>query len=68
LLVVSLSPPQLLLAIVGLTSRVCLAVLGGVAANIGGAPLIKGALRVMFWGVLAMALTTGVGMIFGTAV
>lgn len=68
MLVARLSPPHLLLAIVGLTSLVCLGVLGGVAANIGGAPLIKGALRVMFWGVLAMAVTTGVGIIFGTAV
>ena len=66
LLVVSMSPQHLLLAIVGLTSLVCLAVLGGVAAKIGGAPLIKGALRVMFWGVLAMAVTTGVGLLFGT--
>ena len=68
LLVVSLSSQSLLLAFVGLTSLVCLAVLGGVAAKIGGAPLIKGALRVMFWGVLAMAVTTGVGLLFGTRV
>jgi VIT1/CCC1 family predicted Fe2+/Mn2+ transporter len=34
----------------------------------GGAPLLKGALRVMFWGVLAMAVTTGVGLLFGTTV
>ncbi len=68
LLVVSTSPQPLLLATVGLTSLVCLAVLGGVAAHIGGAPLLKGALRVMFWGVLAMSVTTGVGLLFGTTV
>jgi vacuolar iron transporter family protein len=47
---------------------VCLALLGGVAARIGGAGVIQGALRVMFWGVLAMGVTTCVGILFGTKV
>jgi vacuolar iron transporter family protein len=68
LLVVGLSPETWLLSMVAVTSLVCLAVLGGVAARIGGAAVIKGALRVMFWGVLAMGITTGVGIIFGTKV
>lgn len=68
LLVVGLSPQKWLLSMVAVTSLVCLAVLGGVAAKIGGAAVIKGALRVMFWGVLAMGITTGVGILFGTKV
>jgi VIT1/CCC1 family predicted Fe2+/Mn2+ transporter len=64
LLVAGLSPEKWLLAMVAATSLVCLAVLGRVAARI--ARVIQGALRVMFWGVLAMGITAGVGMVFGT--
>ena len=56
--------PQLITA-VALSSLVFLAVLGALAARTGGAPLWIGALRVMFWGTLAMALTAGVGRLFG---
>jgi hypothetical protein len=45
-----------------------LAVLGGLAALAGGASTWVGALRVTFWGALAMALTAGVGAMFGTVV
>jgi len=47
-------------------SLIVLIVLGAVGAQIGGAPLWKGALRVTFWGALAMAVTAGVGALFGT--
>jgi len=50
---------------VALTSIVFLAVLGAVSAKAGGASLLKGAWRVTFWGVLAMAITAGVGAWFG---
>lgn len=43
-----------------------LAILGGIAARVGAAPIVRGALRVMFWGVLAMAISAGVGRLFGT--
>ena len=56
--------PQLITA-VALSSLVFLAILGALAARTGGAPLWIGALRVMFWGTLAMALTAGVGRLFG---
>jgi VIT1/CCC1 family predicted Fe2+/Mn2+ transporter len=46
----------------------CLAALGALAARVGGADMWKGALRVGFWGALAMAITAGVGGLFGTAV
>ena len=50
------------------TALVTLIILGGTAAYAGGAPLVKGAMRVAFWGALAMALTAGVGRFFGTVV
>ena len=57
----------LISAVVG-SSIVLLALLGGLAAHAGGAPVTKAALRVTFWGALAMALTAGVGALFGTVV
>jgi VIT1/CCC1 family predicted Fe2+/Mn2+ transporter len=50
------------------TSIVVLALLGGYGAYIGGAPIMKATVRVTFWGVLAMALTAGVGALFGAVV
>jgi VIT1/CCC1 family predicted Fe2+/Mn2+ transporter len=44
---------------------VFLAMLGAIAAKAGGASLVIGAIRVVFWGGLAMALTAGVGKMFG---
>jgi vacuolar iron transporter family protein len=49
------------------TSLLFLALLGGLAARAGGASVASGALRVTFWGALAMAVTAGVGALFGTA-
>jgi vacuolar iron transporter family protein len=59
------APAGLLAAIVTGSSLVVLAILGGVAARAGGAPLAVGALRVTVWGALAMAITYGVGTLFG---
>ena len=50
---------------VAVTSLMFLAALGSLAAHAGGASLLKGASRVTFWGVLAMAATAGVGNLFG---
>ncbi len=47
------------------TALVALLVLGGIAAYAGGAPLLKGAIRVAFWGALAMALSSATGKLFG---
>ena len=52
---------------VTIASLFFLAFLGGLAAYAGGASIIKGAWRVTFWGALAMALTAGVGQMFGVA-
>lgn len=68
LLTVCVVPSAYLTVVVGGTSLVFLATLGGLAAFAGGASALKGGLRVAFWGVLAMALTAGVGALFGTVV
>jgi vacuolar iron transporter family protein len=67
LVVTALAPEPALLPLVSGTSLVFLALLGGVAARVGGARVTVGALRVTFWGALAMGLTAGVGALFGTA-
>jgi VIT1/CCC1 family predicted Fe2+/Mn2+ transporter len=66
LLVTLLAPDAALIYLVSGTSLVFLALLGIVAARTGGAPVAAGAMRVTFWGALAMALTAGVGALFGT--
>ncbi len=66
LIVTALAPTRYVIPLVCATSLVFLAVLGGVAARAGGAPIARGALRVTFWGALAMAVTAGIGALFGT--
>ena len=68
LLTVLVTPTAALIPIVIATSIVFLALLGGFGAHAGGAPVIVAALRVTFWGALAMALTAGVGALFGAVV
>jgi len=53
--------------LVAVLSLAFLAVLGGIAAKVGGARVSTGAIRVTFWGALAMALTAAVGSLFGVA-
>ena len=66
LLVTAMAPTAGLIPLVSGTSLVFLALLGGLAASAGGAGVMIGATRVTFWGALAMALTAGVGWLFGT--
>jgi len=54
--------------ITSVTAVVALLLLGGTAAYAGGAPVAKGALRVAFWGAVAMAVTAGAGRLFGAVV
>jgi VIT1/CCC1 family predicted Fe2+/Mn2+ transporter len=63
-----MTPAAGLIPIVSGTSLVFLALLGGVAARAGGAGVAMGAIRVTFWGALAMALTAGIGALVGTVV
>jgi hypothetical protein len=65
LLVTAMTPVAGLILLVSGTSLVFLALLGGLAARAGGAGVAMGAIRVTFWGALAMALTAGVGALFG---
>jgi len=68
LMVTAMAPTARLILLVSGTSLVFLALLGGLAARAGGAAVTTGALRVTFWGALAMALTAAVGWLFGTVV
>ncbi|MGH8104772.1 MAG: VIT1/CCC1 transporter family protein [Arenimonas sp.] len=67
LLVVLLVPSSALMWTVASSSLLFLAILGSLAARAGGASVMTAATRVTFWGALAMALTTGVGALFGVA-
>jgi VIT1/CCC1 family predicted Fe2+/Mn2+ transporter len=67
LVVALIAPDAALIPLIAGTSLLFLAFLGGLAAHAGGASVRLGALRVTFWGALAMALTAGVGALFGTA-
>jgi VIT1/CCC1 family predicted Fe2+/Mn2+ transporter len=66
LLVAAIAPATSLITLVAGTSLAFLALLGGMAAQTGGASVTVGAMRVTFWGALAMAVTAGVGELFGT--
>lgn len=68
LVVATMAPAAHLILLVSGTSLVFLALLGGLAARAGGAAVTTGAMRVTFWGALAMALTAAVGWLFGTVV
>jgi len=68
LLTAALAPEGRTMILVSMASLGFLALLGAAAARAGGAPAVKGALRVTFWGALAMALTAGIGTLFGRVV
>jgi len=68
LLVTAMAPVARLIPFVSGTSLVFLALLGGLAARAGGAGVTIGAIRVTFWGALAMAVTAGIGWLLGTVV
>ena len=66
--VAAIAPTEWLTRLVTGSALILLTVLGGVAARVGGASLGRGALRVAFWGALAMAASAAVGRLFGTQV
>jgi len=68
LAVTAVAPEQILIPWVSGASLASLALLGTIAARVGGASMLIGAWRVTFWGALAMAITAGVGSVFGGAV
>ena len=68
LLMVVVSPAGALVPIVSAASLGFLAFLGAIGARAGGANVLRATARVTFWGALAMALTAGIGKLFGTVV
>jgi len=65
LVTVILSPKDIVLSSVSIASLVFLATLGAIGAHAGGAPVLRATLRVTFWGALAIAITAGIGKLFG---
>jgi vacuolar iron transporter family protein len=68
LLMVLVAPANMLVIIVSTASLGFLALLGAIGARAGGANILRAMARVTFWGALAMALTAGIGKLFGTVV
>ena len=68
LLMVVVSPTNLLVTSVSVASLLFLALLGAIGARAGGADVVRATLRVTFWGAIAMALTAGIGKLVGTVV
>ncbi|WP_417229545.1 VIT1/CCC1 transporter family protein [Brevundimonas sp.] len=65
LVVVSLTPSSLTIPLVSATSLIFLAILGAAGARAGGAGLLRPIARVVFWGAAALAVTAGIGTVFG---
>jgi VIT1/CCC1 family predicted Fe2+/Mn2+ transporter len=68
LIVVLLAPPTQIAVAVTVASLAFLALLGAVGARAGGAPIGRAVMRVTFWGAVAMAITAGIGRLFGAVV
>jgi len=68
LFITALAPGASLIIFVSGTSLLFLALLGALAARAGGASVIPSIIRVTLWGALAMGITAGVGVLFGTVV
>jgi vacuolar iron transporter family protein len=68
LLMLVVSPASFIVPVVSIASLLFLALLGAIGAPAGGARVMRAAVRVTFWGALAMALTAGIGSLVGTAV
>lgn len=66
--VIALLPPENTIVTVSITALITLSVLGVISAKIGKASMKMGAIRVTFWGTLAMAASAGIGHLFGTVV
>lgn len=68
LLIIFLAPREHLILIISVMAVLFLALLGAVAARVGGASVMSGALRVVVWGTLAMIVSAGIGSLLGIAV
>jgi vacuolar iron transporter family protein len=68
LLIIFIAPSSSLILTISVTAVLLLALLGGVAAKVGGARILLGAWRVVAWGSLAMMVSAGIGSLLGIAV
>jgi VIT1/CCC1 family predicted Fe2+/Mn2+ transporter len=68
LLAITLTPGAVRIGLTVAVTLLALAVLGGIGARLGGAPMVRAALRVAAWGAVAMALTSAIGALVGAAV
>ncbi|CAI1574056.1 VIT family [Serratia quinivorans] len=68
LLVAAIVPAQWAIPAIALSALISLAILGGIAARAGGAPILPGIIRITFWSALAMGVSSGVGALFGSMV
>jgi vacuolar iron transporter family protein len=68
LIVSAIAPETHLILTVTATSIIFLMLLGALAARAGGARVLPSVIRVTFWGALAMGITAGAGMLFGTVI
>lgn len=66
LLVAAIVPAQWAIPAIALSALISLAILGGIAAKAGGAPIGRGIIRITFWSALAMGVSSGVGALFGS--
>ncbi len=66
LLMAAIVPAQSAIAVIALSALISLAILGGIAARAGGAPIGPGIIRITFWSALAMGVSSGVGALFGS--
>jgi VIT1/CCC1 family predicted Fe2+/Mn2+ transporter len=65
LVITAIAPVNELIPLVSISSLALLALMGGLAARAGGASVMMGAIRVTFWGGLAMGTTAGIGWLVG---
>jgi vacuolar iron transporter family protein len=68
LLTAAISPANALVPIVSAASLLFLALLGAIGARTGGANILPATVGVTFWGALALAITAGIGKVFGATV
>jgi vacuolar iron transporter family protein len=68
LLVAFVSPRDTLIHTVAIATLLFLAILGATGARLGGAPLLRATIRVLFWGAVALGVTAAIGAVFGTAI
>src|SRR5665647_111552 len=68
LLIVLICPVKWLILTVSVTTLISIGFLGGLSAFLGHANMVRGAIRVTFWGAIALSATAGIGILFGVAI